>query len=532
MLLVSRDNPKRGLSRFLMPGKILVSIGVLGVLVGGIVCCKKGSNMDNTIIKMPFPFKAGLCDYDPAKIHFSQEYNFLVNIYSPLLEYSIGGKLVSAVAEKFEWVGTDAHFTIRPDLRTIDGVPITVKDVEASFKRLFVLSSNMHGDLKDMVCQGKELKNLSDPCPGMSVLPGQRKIVLHFTAKKVFLFQMLTSIDFSVIPRNSFDKKTLKITDYRNTSGPYYVKTDKGEGNIELTANPVHFHYSKKMPQSVILVPVNARDVDATLKLFDEGKINHIGTFRFPSDKLLTYAAQKNDVSVHSTYPNRLFWFSFTKKGRLNFNVQERFALGKAIKRWVFNKVSSRPGYEAAEQLFPALGDGALTEEHLSQLRKAFQDAPESISINRPVVVWAWNMSKEDLDFIKKMLPAAKFVTDLLKLPGTVDYKKEGIEEPEICFLSGDTSPQEDISFFSYYLNFEFLHIYGEEGKIWLRGYMATEDRKKRLAMAEELHFKTLINAEVIPMAANTYAAIVKKPWAFNFSKFYATNFIWRITRN
>jgi hypothetical protein len=510
----------------------IVVIALLFFLIAAGNYYKKRNSMTDMTIKMPFPAKPGLCDYDPAKIHFSQEYNFLVNIYSPLLEYSVDGKLVSAVAEKFEWIGTDAHFTIRPDLRTIDGTPITVEDVEASFKRLFVLSSNTHGDLKDMVCQGKELKKLSDLCPGMSVLPEQRKLVLHFPVRKIFLFQMLTSIDFSIIPRSSFDKKTLKITDYRNTSGPYYVKTDNGEGNIELAANPAHFHYSEKMPQAVMLVPVNARDVDATLKLFDGGKINHIGTFRFPSDKLLAYAAQKKDVSVHSTYPNRLFWFSFTKKGRLNFSVKERFALGKAIKTWMFNKVSSRPGYEAAEQLFPALGDGALTKEHLAQLRKTFRDAPESILINRPVVVWAWNMSKEDLDFIKRMLPAAKFVTDMLKLPGTVDYKKEGIEEPEICFLSGDTSPQEDISFFSYYLNFEFLHIYGEEGKTWLRGYMATEDRKKRLAMAEELHFKTLINGEVIPMAANTYAAIAKKPWAFNYSKFYATNFVWRITRN
>ena len=532
MQFLSRDNPERGLSRSLTGYGIIAMLVPLFFIIATVNHYKTRNNMTDMTIKMPFPAKSGLCDYDPAKIHFSQEYNFLANIYSPLLEYSVDGKLVSAVAEKFEWVGTDAHFIIRPDLRTIDGVPIAAEDVEASFKRLFVLSSNMHGDLKDMVCQGKELKNLSDPCPGMSVQPDQRKIVLHFPKKKVFLFQMLTSIDFSIIPRNSFDKKTLKITDYRNTSGPYYVKTDNGEGNIELAANSAHFHYSKKMPQGVTFVSVNPRDVDATLRLFDEGEINHIGTFRFPSDKLLAYAAHKKDISVHSTYPNRLFWFSFTKKGRLNFSVHERFALGKAIKRWMLNKVSSRPGYEAAEQLFPALGDGALTEEHLVQLRKAFKDAPESISINRPVVVWAWNMPKEDLDFIKKILPAAQFVTDMLKLPGTVDYKKEGIEEPEICFLSGDTSPQEDISFFSYYLNFEFLHIYGEEGKTWLRGYMATEDRKKRLAMAEDLHFKTLINAEVIPMAANTYAAIVKKPWAFNYSKFYATNFIWRITRN
>lgn len=488
--------------------------------------------MTDKTIRMPFPAKAGACDYDPAKIHLSQEYNFLVNIYSPLLEYSVDGKLVSAVAEKFEWIGTDAHFTIRPDLRTIDGVPITAADVEASFKRLFVLSSNMHGDLKDLVCQGKELKKLSDPCPGMSVNPGQNKLVLHFPVRKIFLFQMLTSIDFSIIPRKAFDETTLKIIDYRNTSGPYYVKADRGDGNVELAVNPAHFHYSERIPQEVVFVPVNPKDADNTLKLFDEGKINHIGTFRFPSDKLLAYAAQKKDVSVHSTYPNRLFWFSFTKKGRANFSVQERFALGKAIKTRMFNKVSSRPGYEAAEQLFPALGDGALTQEHLAQLRKAFQDAPESIVITRPVLVWAWNMSQDDLDFMKKLMPAAKFVTDVLKLPGAVDYKKEGLEEPEICFLSGDTSPQEDISFFSYYLNFEFLHIYGEEGKSWLRRYMATEDRKKRLAMAEELHFKTLINAEVIPMAANTYAAIVKKPWRFNYSRFYATNFVWRITRN
>lgn len=493
---------------------------------------RTGSIMTDNTIKMPFPAKAGQCDYDPAKIHFSQEYNFLVNIYSPLLEYSVDGKLVSAVAEKFEWVGTDAHFTIRPDLRTIDGTPITAEDVEASFKRLFVLSTNMHGDLKDLVCQGKTLKKISDPCPGMSILPEQRQLVLHFPERKIFLFQMLTSIDFSIIPRRAFDQETLKIIDYRNTSGPYYVKADKGDGNIELAANPAHFHYSEKMPQAVTLVPSDPRSVDATLKLFDDGKINHIGTFRFPADKLLAYAAKRQDLSVHTTYPNRLFWFSFTKKGRANFTVKERFALGKAIRKWTLDKVSSRPGFEAAEQLFPALGDGALTEEHLAKLHKAFQEAPDTITIDRPVVVWAWNMPKDDLDFIKKLLPAAKFVTDVLKLPGTVDYKKEGLAEPEICFLSGDTSPQEDISFFSYYLNFEFLHIYGHEGKDWLRRYMATEDRKKRLAMAEELHFKTLIDADVIPMAANSYAAIVTKPWAFNYSKFYATNFVWRITRN
>ncbi len=521
-----------GLSRALKRHKAIATVLLLSCLIPITAYYKTSSPMTDKTIKMPFPEKNGPCDYDPAKIHLSQEYNLLVNIYSPLLEYSVDGKLVSAVAEKFEWVGTDAHFTIRPDLRTIDGISITAADVEASFKRLFVLSSNMHGDLKDLVCQGNDLKRLSDPCPGMSVNPEQNKLILHFSERKIFLFQMLTSIDFSIIPLKSFDGATLKIVDYHNTSGPYYVKADHGNGNIELAANPWHFHYSEKMPQEVVLVPVNPQNSDNTLKLFDEGKINHIGTFRFPSDKLLTYAAHKKDVAVHSTYPNRLFWLSFTKKGRRNFSVQERFAIGKVIKTRISSKFTSRPGYEATEQLFPALGDGALTREHLIQLRKAFQDAPDPIVINRPVVIWAWNMQQDDVDFIKKLMPASRFVTDVIKLPGTVDYEKEGLEEPDICFLSGDTSPQEDISFFSYYLNFEFLHIYGKEGKNWLRRYMATEDRKKRLAMAEELHFETLINGDVIPLAANTYSAIVKKPWAFNYSMFYATNFIWRITRN
>lgn len=531
MIITERGAPRKWTPRsYFAASTAAVAILLVALLIVGDRW--KMDTMADMTIKMPFPERKGMCDYDPAGIHFSQEYNFLVNIYSPLVEYSAAGHLVSGVAEKFEWFGTEAHFTIRDSLRTIDGRQITAEDAEASFKRLFVLASNTHGDLKDMVCRGAKLKSMQDPCPGMFVSADKRKLIFRFEEKKIFLFQMLASIDFSVIPRDSFDGKSLKIIDYRNTSGPYYVKNDRGDGNIELAANPSHFHFSKDIPQTVVCVPVNPKTPESTLTLFDEGKINHIGTFRFSAEKLLNYAAGRKDVAVHATYPNRLFWFSFTKKGRSKFSVQQRLALGKAVRREMVGTLPSHPGFEAVEQLFPALGDATLTESHLVQLREAFKAAPEDISINRPLVVWAWSMSKENQEILKKFLPSAKIVTDVLKLPGAVDYKKEGLEEPEIWFLSGDTSHKEDITFFSYYMNYEFLHVYGEEGKNWLRKYMSTEDRAARLAMAEKLQFETLINGEVIPLLANSYVSIVKKPWSFKYSKFSATNFVWRLTKD
>jgi len=70
-----------------------------------------------------------IAKYDPLKIHFSNQYNFFANIYSPLIEYNQSGEIVSGLAERFEWIGNEARFTIRP-VKTIDGHFNVVRSVK------------------------------------------------------------------------------------------------------------------------------------------------------------------------------------------------------------------------------------------------------------------------------------------------------------------------------------------------------------------------------------------------------------------
>ena len=121
--------------------------------------------MEKSVFRVAFPHRRPASAYDPAKIPYDSHYFFLQNIYSPLVEYSLNGELVSAVAEKFQWIGTEAHFKIRPDLRTIDGDKIDANDAAMSFKRLFMIGGNTHGDLKRMLCPG-EITQFKRRMPG------------------------------------------------------------------------------------------------------------------------------------------------------------------------------------------------------------------------------------------------------------------------------------------------------------------------------------------------------------------------------
>ena len=132
-------------------------------------CGLMDSDMKTKKLRVAFKYDKPASYYDPVNISFAPEYDFLENIYSTLVEYSPASELVGSAAESFEWVGNKARFKMRAGLCTVGGTAIDADDVEISFKRLFILGGNTHGDLKEVVCPNAELRSLSDSCPGMQV---------------------------------------------------------------------------------------------------------------------------------------------------------------------------------------------------------------------------------------------------------------------------------------------------------------------------------------------------------------------------
>lgn len=497
------------------------------ILVCFVIGCKKYTNSEMKSIRVAFKYDKPAKNYDPANITFAPEYDFLENIYSTLIEYAPNGELVGGIAERFEWIGNNAVFKIRPDLYTIDGKKIDATDVEISLKRLFILNSNTHGNLKDVICPNIVLKSLSDNCPTIEVKDNGRTLIFKLKEKKTFLFPMLTSIDFAVIPQDSIDKKTLEIKDYRNTSGPYFVSKDSSKGEIELSANPYHYHYSDKIPQKALLVPLAKKDPLESIKLFENNKIDFITTTdSIPPDIMIDYFEKNKEIAeLHLTHPLDTFMLIFTKKGREKFSREERAVIGENFKRIFLSTYLKKSGYEIADQIFPTFSSAGLSKAEISKITFKKASIP---SIN--MVVWNINFTgdfENTEQEYKKIFPNIKFIK-MRKIPGRVDYKIEGLEIPDFYLMRSDMGFNEDINLLSYYLGIDFFYLNGLNSTEWFMKYISV-DRKTQLDMLKDLHFKTLDQAVVIPLVRTPYTCLVRKPWKFKMSKLHANDPIWQI---
>ncbi len=491
--------------------------------------------MTETILKISFPYNKSASSYDPMKIYLSPEYTFLENIYSPLVEYSPNGELVSAIAESFNWIGTEAHFKIRPGLKTIDGRDINAKDVEATFKRIMILKGNTHGNLKEMLCPTLQLKRITDPCPQIVSSENGLTLTLKFSEKKVFLFPMLAAMDFAIIPQGSIDPNTLEIIDYRNTSGPYYVSKDSPYGHIMLDSNTHHFHYTTDMPQKVALVPSITNDRLESIKLLNEGKISAITTIdQTPHDEMMKYAQINNDVFLHKTLPLRTYAITYTKKGKKRFPLNERLSIAKELRDLIRSWVKNLPGYELTDQLFPQFGEGGLTDQQSKIIVETLENVKKKGTFQDKLSIWFVRLHQFDPNnkAIKDIFPNS-VVTSINKSPAFVNFENEkNLEEPDIAVMGTDMGFLEDIGLLSYGTSAGIFDIEKDDADKWIDEYMSKNEKDMRLAMTKDLHFKTLKNAVTIPIAISPYTALVKKPWTMNLSKLQASDAIWRFRKN
>lgn len=488
---------------------------------------RQKDNMGTPLLRVAFPANDTLSDYDPAKIYYAHQYILLENLYSQLVGYDTKGEIVSGIAERFEWVGNEVRFHIRKGLKTIDGHEITARDAELSLKRLFILQSNTHGDISRALCGGKILNKLADKCENMRV-EDSHTLTLLFPQKDPFLFSMLTSVDFSVLPEKAFDHKTLKIIDYRNTSGPYYAVNTSTTGSLELAANPDHFHYSDRMPVKVILVPSLTDKKSSSLEFFKEGKVDMLTTAEMAgAEDIRKYAEGTKDVVMFKTIPIELAALTFTPAGVSRLTVDERFVIAALIKKTLLPKMTAG-GAEPTIQLFPPFGQGALSESQLNSIKSRFAKATDTVFNGKFTV---WNLPKDAWPALQKVFPNAdlKYV---MALPGHADYKALGLEEPELFFRKTDTSIKEDISFFSYYMSGYFFSIHGEEGAAWVKKYSKTENLEDRMKMLNRLHYDTVAGAITVPLTFSPYVAIARKPWRFDFFDLHAGTTFWRMRCN
>ncbi len=486
-------------------------------------------NRGSKILRVAFPYKNKVEFYEPTRIHLAPEYIFLENTFSPLIELGKkDGNPEAGVAEEFNWVGDELHLKIRDDLKTTTGIKITAEDALFSLKRVLVISANTHGNFKDIMCPDEDIKDIEAPCAGMKVKGNT--LILKPKGKKTFLLPMLAAIDFAVIPKGSVDPKTLKIVDYKNTSGPYYVEKDDGNGKITLLANKNHYHYKGNIAQQIELVPAGIDGEKDSITLFKENKVDFITTIdKLNPEKVIDFS-EESGAELHSTMNIRTFILCFTSKGLKRFNKEQRLWIGKKMKDIFRDHFLSKSGFEVVDQFFPIHGDGSIDDEKMNTVKSLFQNSnsPVDLSGANLSIVRLGNTS-EYKSKITEVFKGLK-VTDGKNVPAFLKYEDES-EMPDFWIGGPDTGFMEDIGLISYSLNAGIFGDIKQEIKQWLHDYMTLETKTKRMDRLKDLHKKTLESAVLVPLVSAPYVAVARKGWKIELSQIFANNPLWPVIK-
>lgn len=496
----------------------------LVLAVGGVYFMKTVS--PNKTLRVAFPVRLKATSYEPTNINLDYEYIFLENVFSPLVEILADGSVEPGVAEKVDWVGDELRLTIRKTLKTISGVPISTGDVVFSLKRLLVLSGNTHGNFKDIVCPGVELKTAEDPCAG--IREDGDHVFLNAKGRKSFLLPMLGAIDFAIIPKASVDPKTLKITNYAETSGPYSVESDDGHGNIQLRLNPYHYFSANDVAEKIILVPTDPKVKGDSVSALQNNLVDHLTTVdAAKADELIGFAKNNPEFDHHITMKIRSLVVVFTERGQRELFSDERRFIGEKLKAAFLKIYAGVPGFEQRSEFFPSLGEGGLTveqQEKLAVIKSQVGLAPKhqfklGLIKRGSLEDWARPINAE-------LAQADCYIET--NVPEFKKYAKPD-DVPHAFVASTDTGFMEDISLISYSLNAGLLGLQKSDRSKWLSEYMATDDKALRIQKLKALHFKALAEPFIVPLMASPYAALVRKPWKMELSELYANNQLWRI---
>ncbi len=500
---------------------------ICAALLGGTVTYMKFHNGEKpSHLRVAFPAAQPVLSFEPTDIHLDFEYILLENIYSPLVEFDASGVVRPAVAETVEEIGDQVKFTIRKDLKTQSGRPITAGDVVFSLKRLLVLSGNTHGNFRDLICPGVELKSVDDPCPGLSV--SGNTVTLIAKERKSFLLPMLAAIDFAIIPRSSVDPRTLKITNMKEASGPYFVESDDGKGHIELRVNPNHYHFSKEIAATISLVPMVSSQTGESLNALLDDKVDHLMTVDTSrSDETIKFAEQHSEFSIHKTHKIRTIFMTFTAKGLKKFSSEERRLIGAKVRNSFHSLYKNVPGMEARDEFIPGLGDGSLAPAQHAVIEQLNKNMAEKLPGKMRIGLLKRSGTELWSETLRHVLPRAEFYKET-----DVPDLKKGVDEadvPDAFIAATDTGFMEDISLISYSLNAGLLGLEKGKRQKWLADYMATSSKNERMKQLRQLHFDALAGPVIVPLVASPYTALVRKPWKMELSDLYANNQLWRI---
>lgn len=474
----------------------------------------------NSKLRMGYPSKVGIASFDVLSITSIYQYELLRNLYGRLVRYNQEGQIAADIPERFYWENGSLVFEFNKKSTTIDGYVISAEDAATSLKRNIIYKKSGHGDIRNFLCPSQELKHISDACDGIEVV--DNKLILKPVKEHYgpLLLTVLENVDYSIIPKISLNE-SLRIKDYKNTSGPYFVAKDSDIGEIKIQANTKHYLYSKNMSQEIDLIPTDTNNI---WSLFLQGTIDLIPT------GMLTVGTQahlvlndKERSNIHTSIPISTHLMVFSQEAIEKFSAEQRFFVGKIFSELTKTKFIFFEA-QATETFFSKHSNGGLSDVQEAMLKNKRNNNGRPV-FKHPIEI---GVSEALAELFTKLLPEYSNEVKFIGLK-TLSIDLKISDRPHVIIMPNDSSWLEDMGLIGYNLNLEVFKIFGITKDAWIKNYLSKENKEDRNKMLQDLHYENLINAYIYPFLVSPYFAVIKKPWVFNMSTLHAGTELWNI---
>lgn len=491
------------------------------IIASILVYQRKGRQMSP--FRMAFEYSKPIAELDPSNVSTLSEAVLLRNLYSSLFEYDDSGGIVTGLAGTYVWVGQSLKIEFSEKAVTSDGLPITAEDAALSLKRLMVLNKNRHGDLKDILCPGIKLNELSDSCPGLSVVGKSLVLTPASSTLSQQLIPLLATVDYRILPARVIGNSPLyPITRFDITSGPYSLSGPNSPDCLRLRANPFHYSYTESMPQQVELLNISRTEA---VERFIEGTIDAIPTSTPVLESDLTSIEESvPDLSVAKTLNLKIKMIYFGKSALRDFSPEERFSFSAKLKTELDKVVI--PFESPTIEFFQDLASGYLTAEQRVQIEELRKPKVTAQKPKRKLVIGTTPSG------LKRWEPFSidnpQFETKVFnEWPTSLPPDKR----PDAYFGVNDVAFNRSASVIAYNLSNGAFGVYGEDAKRWMTNYTQMEPAEA-VAALNQIHYNALANCIIYPLASAPYTLFTRNSWIAKLNPFFSATELWMIRRN
>lgn len=461
----------------------------------------------------------------PESIDKIEEYTILNALFSPLVLFDNNGRIESNLATRFSWMNnaTIAFYFDRPQ-KTADGHTVGAEDAARSLKRMILLDHNMHGSLADKIIVPEDFHTINDSLPAIKV--ENDVLYIQLKARDAAIFHILASADYAIIPAGSIDERTLRIIDFRNTTGPYYLESEDETAAI-LSMNRDHFRLSDQNAAKIIYRKFSNSSVIA--EAFKNHELDHIPTASSLSSRDFANLSSLEGVSIHQTRDIGLYFAAFTDKARKRFNPTERALIAKVVQERIQTAIESLSNSaKKTNEFFHEDGIGYISQEMLQKAQRNLIDRANNDGFDLKTI----DISMEGSEIFCKI--SSSVLQNVFRSLKTKSISKNigAIQnsDADLIFSGMDVGFKEDFTGIGFAIELGIFPLSRVEGRKWLQEVAQMEASGDRAKKIEELHLRALaVDPTLIPLYRLPTFAATQNGWKMDLPTLWVTERLWQI---